>query len=816
MDALYKFVNEQWNPKPLRDREEPTADELRHSIGLTLTTDPAFTNSVASREWLRVQTTDVGDLAAAQSVVVRNNSGRVSRAAALAAADAIVSGVPPSFVLPPSDTVAIARSASATDLVVSPRPGLLSPSSTAAVVATTSAASSSARGGRRRTADGMSNGVGASHSVSSHQQQNNSHQHNNTDDHSGSNAAPRKRHKLPQPEYGHVCKCGATRPAEGSRSKWKLLDAIGDFVCHACYASDETVCPLCQTQYYEDENDPWICCERCDRWVHARCDQITDISLFDDSNPRRLVYLCALCREKAGADDEAAAAVTASIAAAAAAAAAAHATTSTVASDAVDHAGHKRGRGAIKREADPSHSPGAAATAATSSAATTTAATTTGVATAVTTTSTGEERKRGSGRRRKSQTPPSNLQALVAPLQPSVALDRIETKLWSELDADQPVVALAADRAGAALTNLEVAFAEAVHTQKLQLQRELNQRDAAADEAFQAAVAEASRVRHAAREAAESNVAERFAAQFELQRNTFLEKQSAMLDGSLPPRPRGRGRPSKADQKAAAIAATIAATNGGSTATPLSAGVSPSTGSKKRPSSHAHASDDSSHSSTESAENAAAVVVAAAAAAAKHGGNQRDADDDDEEEEEEDEEDDGREDDDDDDYEGADDEPVHAAKKAKKASSQAVVVPKPAPPKSQSKSQQRAVEPIKPDRHADADGIDEDDEEAHGGEEDEDEDEDEDGADGDDENQQQPANALTSFAKIATSRGVVHNATSAAAARIRRTESVDTMHLLCAFSETLEEDRKAPAAAESPKKTSMAPPIVVVTQPAAE
>lgn len=48
----------------------------------------------------------------------------------------------------------------------------------------------------------------------------------------------------------------------------------------------------------EVDLNPWICCDRCHKWVRAKSDNIDDISLYDDNNPNHLDYYCPTCRAK--------------------------------------------------------------------------------------------------------------------------------------------------------------------------------------------------------------------------------------------------------------------------------------------------------------------------------------------------------------------------------------------------------------------------------------------------------------------------------------------------------------------------------------
>lgn len=48
----------------------------------------------------------------------------------------------------------------------------------------------------------------------------------------------------------------------------------------------------------EDQKGLWICCDSCSEWVRAEDDGISDISVYDDSNPKHLDYHCPECRNK--------------------------------------------------------------------------------------------------------------------------------------------------------------------------------------------------------------------------------------------------------------------------------------------------------------------------------------------------------------------------------------------------------------------------------------------------------------------------------------------------------------------------------------
>lgn len=138
------------------------------------------------------------------------------------------------------------------------------------------------------------------------------------------------------PPPNHVCKCGATTPGKGPTCKWRK-GPNGDFLCNSCglqYAKEKKEekekerssssssdhkdnkrksRPSSKDEDEDDDDDdegektdkdsPWICCDECGRWVLAKNDNITDISIYDDSNPNHLDYFCPDCRQKKGMPD---------------------------------------------------------------------------------------------------------------------------------------------------------------------------------------------------------------------------------------------------------------------------------------------------------------------------------------------------------------------------------------------------------------------------------------------------------------------------------------------------------------------------------
>jgi len=110
--------------------------------------------------------------------------------------------------------------------------------------------------------------------------------------------------------------CGATTPGRGPNARWKRGPKAGETACLACHMSRprKHSCPICGKPYNQPntataaasaegerpvDDDEWIQCDECDRWIMARCDkEIVDLSLYDDSNPNHLHYSCPLCRDR--------------------------------------------------------------------------------------------------------------------------------------------------------------------------------------------------------------------------------------------------------------------------------------------------------------------------------------------------------------------------------------------------------------------------------------------------------------------------------------------------------------------------------------
>ncbi|XP_066519090.1 histone-lysine N-methyltransferase 2A isoform X2 [Hoplias malabaricus] len=94
------------------------------------------------------------------------------------------------------------------------------------------------------------------------------------------------------------CKsCGATKPGKAWDAQWSH-----DFsLCHDCanLFAKGNFCPLCDKCYDDNDNEgKTIQCGKCDRWVHAKCENLTDEMYELLSNlPESVAYTCINCTE---------------------------------------------------------------------------------------------------------------------------------------------------------------------------------------------------------------------------------------------------------------------------------------------------------------------------------------------------------------------------------------------------------------------------------------------------------------------------------------------------------------------------------------
>ncbi|XP_053528387.1 histone-lysine N-methyltransferase 2A isoform X7 [Artibeus jamaicensis] len=95
------------------------------------------------------------------------------------------------------------------------------------------------------------------------------------------------------------CKsCGSTTPGKGWDAQWSH-----DFsLCHDCAKlfAKGNFCPLCDKCYDDDDYESKMMqCGKCDRWVHSKCENLSDEMYEILSNlPESVAYTCVNCTER--------------------------------------------------------------------------------------------------------------------------------------------------------------------------------------------------------------------------------------------------------------------------------------------------------------------------------------------------------------------------------------------------------------------------------------------------------------------------------------------------------------------------------------
>ncbi|XP_065192212.1 PHD finger protein 10-like isoform X1 [Sycon ciliatum] len=91
---------------------------------------------------------------------------------------------------------------------------------------------------------------------------------------------------------GNPCTHQFTIPRDGSEPKY--VTTLCSF-CSRLFQKGH-FCPVCLLVYHNDETDqPMVCCDDCDRWIHTACDNISD-ALYSTLSKEQSTYKCVICR----------------------------------------------------------------------------------------------------------------------------------------------------------------------------------------------------------------------------------------------------------------------------------------------------------------------------------------------------------------------------------------------------------------------------------------------------------------------------------------------------------------------------------------
>ncbi|PRP81269.1 hypothetical protein PROFUN_04504 [Planoprotostelium fungivorum] len=92
--------------------------------------------------------------------------------------------------------------------------------------------------------------------------------------------------------------CGTRRPDKPGVDKVKWCKNYT--LCHECHLNQKhgQFCPICSKTYDDSETAPMVCCDGCDKWIHAACDGISETQ-YNEMVNSTAHYYCPSCREKA-------------------------------------------------------------------------------------------------------------------------------------------------------------------------------------------------------------------------------------------------------------------------------------------------------------------------------------------------------------------------------------------------------------------------------------------------------------------------------------------------------------------------------------
>ncbi|KAH9732262.1 Histone-lysine N-methyltransferase ATX4 [Citrus sinensis] len=97
-------------------------------------------------------------------------------------------------------------------------------------------------------------------------------------------------------KVARVCDgCGLFRPCKLKRMKGLVSET--QFLCKHCskLQKSEQYCGICKNIWHHSDSGNWVCCDGCNVWVHAECDEISGKHFKDLEH---IDYYCPNCRVK--------------------------------------------------------------------------------------------------------------------------------------------------------------------------------------------------------------------------------------------------------------------------------------------------------------------------------------------------------------------------------------------------------------------------------------------------------------------------------------------------------------------------------------
>eukprot|EP00744_Colponema_vietnamica_P021892 GILI01031363.1.p1 GENE.GILI01031363.1~~GILI01031363.1.p1 ORF type:complete len:312 (+),score=51.99 GILI01031363.1:137-937(+) len=88
--------------------------------------------------------------------------------------------------------------------------------------------------------------------------------------------------------------CGKKLPPPDNSSFFRSIHRV----CAECHGDYEkgNICPACDKSYSDDSSIAFVCCDYCERWIHAHCDKLDEKAVKKISSSKDK-YKCPCCRK---------------------------------------------------------------------------------------------------------------------------------------------------------------------------------------------------------------------------------------------------------------------------------------------------------------------------------------------------------------------------------------------------------------------------------------------------------------------------------------------------------------------------------------